>query len=104
MSQFQSNAAYHRYQNPLYPSRDIVLPPHLMYGKEIRTFWCAVYGSSIPFKISVHPDADVGDLKEGMQTKKKALRDYDTSKLVLWKVGLYLWDLVSTADSILPAK
>ena len=63
-----------------------------MYGMEIRTLWCAVYGSSIVFKKSVHPDADVDDLKEKIQGKKGALRDHDASKLVLCKVSFYSWD------------
>ena len=63
-----------------------------MYGMEIRTLWCAVYGSSIVFKISVHPHADVDDLKGKIQEKKGALRDHDASKLVLWKVSFYSWD------------
>ncbi len=95
MSELQSNAAYH-----LYPSH-IVLPPYLMYGMETRTFWCAIYGSSIVFKISIHPDADVDDLKGKIQEKKRALRDHDTSKLVLWKVT---GTCVSTESlTILPA-
>ena len=92
MSELQFDAAYHLYQNPLYPSRDIVLPSYLMYGKETRTFWCAVYGSSIVFKISVHPDGDVDDLKVKIQEKNRALRDHSASRLILWKVSFYLWD------------
>ncbi|KAF8326911.1 hypothetical protein F5887DRAFT_1013155 [Amanita rubescens] len=87
MTELQSNAAYHLYQNPLYPSSDVVLPPYFMYGIETRTFWCTIYGSSIPFKVSLRANADVGDLKEEVQKKKKALRDHDTSNLVLWKLN-----------------
>ena len=105
MSELQSNAAYHLYQNPLYPSRDIVLPSYLMYGTETRTFWCAVYGSSVVFKISIHPDADVDELKGKIQEKNRALRDHNASLLDLWKVSFYSWnqDLCFHLP-ILPAK
>jgi hypothetical protein len=43
-----------------------------------------------PFKISVHPDADVYDLK-GIIREKNALRDYNASKLVLWKVFFIIY-------------
>ena len=84
MSELQSNAAYH----PLYPSSDpcgggakILVQPYLM---GTRTFWCAMRDSPLPFKISVHPDDDVDDLKRKIQkVTKEAL---DASKLVLWKV------------------
>ena len=85
MSELQSNAAYNLYQNP---SSHTVLPPYLMYGMGTRTFWCAMRDSPDPFKISVHPDADVYDLK-GIIREKNALRDYNASKLVLWKVFFY---------------
>ena len=88
MSEFQSNvAAFHR-------SSHIVLPPYLIYGMEAHTLWCVLYGSFFPFKISVHPDADVEDLKEEIWKKKKvACRDPDASNLVLWKVHFYSRDL-----------
>ncbi|KAK2464429.1 hypothetical protein APHAL10511_003577 [Amanita phalloides] len=88
MSEVQSNAGHHLYQNPFDPSRDIVLPPYMIYGMECRTFWCAVYGSSIVFQISAHPDADVDDLKGKIKEKKGALRDHNASKLVLWKLSV----------------
>ena len=88
----EPNAAYHLWKDKADFSRDIVLPSYLMYGKETRTFWCAVYGSSIVFKISVHPDADVDDLKVKIQEKNRALRDHSASRLILWKVSFYLWD------------
>ena len=96
MSEFQSNAAFHLSKNPLKPHRSshIVLPPYLIYGMDARTFWCIIYGSSVPFEISVHSNVNVTHLKEEIQKKKKAFRVYDASELVLWKVlSFYSWDL-----------
>ncbi|KAF8349128.1 hypothetical protein F5887DRAFT_1156874 [Amanita rubescens] len=64
-----------------------------MFGGDILTLWCVVYGSSVPFQIFVHPNVNVNYLKEEIQKKKKVFRDHDAANLVLWKVGLYLWDL-----------
>ncbi|KAF8348935.1 hypothetical protein F5887DRAFT_1071080 [Amanita rubescens] len=78
MSELQSSAAFHLYKDPLHRSGHIVLPPSLMYGEDARTFWCAVYGSPIPFEISVH----VNGLKKDI-IKEIALRDVAYSSLVL---------------------
>ncbi|KIL56101.1 hypothetical protein M378DRAFT_540176 [Amanita muscaria Koide BX008] len=85
MSEFQSNAVY---KNPPYRSSHIVLPASMMYGKDGLTFWCAVYGSSIPFDISVHVNANVNDLKRDIIRQEIALRDIDYSSLVLWKLNV----------------
>ena len=92
MSEFQSNAACHLYQNPRYRyRRPVVLPPSLMYGGDTRTFWCAVNGSSgPPFDISVHVDVNVNGLKKEIKTEM-ALRDVAASSLVLWKVYYYYY-------------
>ena len=82
MSALQCNAAFH-----LYPSSHIVLPPYLLYGMETRTFWCAVYGSSRAFKMSVHPDTNVDDLKKDIVKQEMALCHLPYSHLVLWKVS-----------------
>ncbi|KAK2465020.1 hypothetical protein APHAL10511_003096 [Amanita phalloides] len=59
-----------------------------MYGKDIRTFWCVVQGSPVPFKISAHPDADVNDLKRDIIRQEIALRDIAYSRLVLRKLNV----------------
>lgn len=67
MSEFQSHAAFHRYQleNPhCYYCCPIILPPSLMYGEDTRTFWIAVNGTSSTalFEISIHVDVNVESL------------------------------------------
>jgi hypothetical protein len=92
MSELQSNAAYHLPKNPLYRSGHILLPPSMIYGKDGRAFWCAVYGSTVPFEISVHVNANVVGLKKDIINQETALRDFAHSSLVLWKVSFYSWD------------
>ena len=91
MSELQSNAAFHLYQNPLYHyRRPVVLPPSLMYGEDTRTFWCAVNGGNTPpFDISVHVGVNVNGLKKDIK-KEIARHDVATSSLVLWKVFIHL--------------
>lgn len=88
MSELQSNAAFHLYQNPL--CRPVVLPPSLMYDEDTRTFWCAVNGGSTPpFDISVHVGVNVNGLKKNIK-QEMARHDVAASNLVLWKVFIYL--------------
>ena len=91
MSELQSNAAFHLYQNPLYHyHRPVILLPSLMYGEDTRTFWCAVNGGNTPpFDISVHVGVNVNGLKKDIK-KEIARHDVATSSLVLWKVFIHL--------------
>ena len=90
MNVFQSNAAFTP-SNPLYPPY-VVLPPSLMLGGDILTLWCVVYGNSVPFQIFVHSDANVAHLKEEIK-RNRAFTGFPSSSLLLWKVGLHIWDL-----------
>ena len=86
MSELQSNTAFHLSKNPRYHYRPfIVLPPSLLYCMETLTFWCAMRGDLVPFKMSAHPDTDVNDLKKQIK-EAMALRDVADTSLVLWKV------------------
>ena len=90
MNVFQSNAAFTP-SNPLYPPY-VVLPPSLMPGGDILTLWCVVYGNSVPFQIFVHSDVNVAHLQEEIK-RNRAFTGFPSSSLLLWKVGLHLWDL-----------
>ncbi len=63
-----------------------------MFGGNVVTFRCIIHGSSVPYKISIQPDASVEDLKDQIKTKKIAFRAHDASSLMLWKLSFYSWD------------
>ena len=104
MSELQSNAAFHLYQNPLYHyRRPVVLLPSLMYGEDTRTFWCAVNGGGTPpFDISVDVNVNVNGSKKNI---KEEMARHDVAASALEGFYLFIYVSIVMADStILPAK
>ena len=56
------------------------------------TLLCVVYGNPVPFQIFVHPNINVNHSKEEIK-RNRVLTGFLSSSLLLWKVGLHLWDL-----------
>ena len=86
MNVFQSNAAFTP-SNPLYHYPYIVMP-----GGDLLALWCVVHGNPVPFRVFVSPNIDVEYLKEEIK-RNRAFTGFHSSSLLLWKVGLDLWDL-----------
>ena len=89
MNDFQPNAAFTP-SNPLYPPY-VVLPPYLIPGGDLP-LWCVVYGNPVPFQIVVPSNFNVNRLK-GEIKRDREFTGFPSSSLLLWKVGLHLWDL-----------
>jgi hypothetical protein len=87
-----SDAAFRLFKNPRYHYRPpIVLPPHLLYGMENLSIWCAIMINDklVTFHMSAHPETSVNGFKKGIKLEMDpGLRDVPAATLVLRKVSI----------------